>query len=91
LHQVAFVQLNRLLVQSVGTWSGANKMRLTNTNIRNVKPQEAVKKMSDGNGLQLWVFPDGAKRSRNCLCSVFSPVTFGEHATGAIIIANPQQ
>jgi hypothetical protein len=31
---------------------------------RNAKPSDRLVKLSDGGGLQLWVFPDGAKRWR---------------------------
>jgi len=37
---------------------------LTDTAIRNAKPHDKLYKMSDGGGLQLWIFPDGAKRWR---------------------------
>jgi integrase len=39
-------------------------MPLTDLNVRNAKSGERVVKLSDGGGLQLWVFPDGAKRWR---------------------------
>jgi integrase len=39
-------------------------MALTDREIRNVEPGEALAKLSDGGGLQLWVMPDGAKRWR---------------------------
>ena len=39
-------------------------MALTDREIRNFGPGKALSKLSDGNGLQLWVTPDGAKRWR---------------------------
>jgi Arm DNA-binding domain len=39
-------------------------MALTDLEIRNAEPGEALAKLSDGGGLQLWVTPDGAKRWR---------------------------
>ncbi len=39
-------------------------MKLTDAVIRQTKPAEKLKKLSDGHGLQLWIFPDGAKRWR---------------------------
>jgi hypothetical protein len=39
-------------------------MPLTEARIRNAKPGTKVSKLSDGGGLQLWVYPDGAKRWR---------------------------
>ncbi len=39
-------------------------MALTELEVRNAKPGEKIIKLSDGGGLQLWVFPDGAKRWR---------------------------
>jgi integrase len=39
-------------------------MGLSDSQIRAVKPAEKLFKLSDGGGLQLWVWPDGAKRWR---------------------------
>jgi integrase len=39
-------------------------MPLTELAARNAKPADRLVKLSDGGGLQLWVFPDGAKRWR---------------------------
>jgi len=39
-------------------------MPLTELELRNAKPRTSISKLSDGGGLQLWVFPDGAKRWR---------------------------
>jgi integrase len=39
-------------------------MPLTELQVRSVKPQLKIAKLSDGGGLQLWVTPDGAKRWR---------------------------
>ena len=39
-------------------------MPLTELAARNAKPADRLIKLSDGGGLQLWVFPDGAKRWR---------------------------
>ncbi len=39
-------------------------MPLTDTNIRAAKAGQKIKKLSDGGGLQLWIFPNGAKRWR---------------------------
>ena len=39
-------------------------MPLTELAVRNAKPADRLVKFSDGGGLQLWVFPDGAKRWR---------------------------
>jgi integrase len=39
-------------------------MPLNDLEIRNAKPSDRLKKLSDGGGLQLWVTPDGAKRWR---------------------------
>ena len=39
-------------------------MPLTDLAVRNAKPADQLVKFSDGGGLQLWVFPDGAKRWR---------------------------
>ena len=39
-------------------------MPLTELAVRNAKPADRLVKLSDGGGLQLWVFPDGAKRWR---------------------------
>jgi integrase len=39
-------------------------MPLTELSARNAKPADRLVKLSDGGGLQLWVFPDGAKRWR---------------------------
>ena len=39
-------------------------MALSELQIRNAKPREKLYKISDGGGLQLWIFPDGAKRWR---------------------------
>lgn len=36
-------------------------MPLTDTAIRNAKPQPKLAKLSDGGGLQLWIMPNGAK------------------------------
>ena len=38
--------------------------KLTDLHIRKAKPKEKLYKLSDGAGLQIWVFPDGAKRWR---------------------------
>ncbi|WP_350356500.1 tyrosine-type recombinase/integrase [Methylocystis iwaonis] len=37
---------------------------LNDLEIRNAKPGDRLRKLSDGGGLQLWVTPDGAKRWR---------------------------
>jgi integrase len=37
---------------------------LTDIVVRTTKPNETLAKLSDGHGLQLWVYPDGAKRWR---------------------------
>lgn len=39
-------------------------MALSELQIRKAKPREKLYKLSDGGGLQLWIFPDGAKRWR---------------------------
>jgi integrase len=39
-------------------------MPLTDLGIKRAPPGEKVVKLSDGGGLQLWIFPDGAKRWR---------------------------
>ena len=39
-------------------------MPLTELSIRNARPRPKLFKLSDGGGLQLWVWPDGAKRWR---------------------------
>jgi hypothetical protein len=39
-------------------------MPLTELTVRNAKPADRLVKLSDGSGLQLWVFPDGTKRWR---------------------------
>lgn len=39
-------------------------MPLTNIQIQNAKAGAKLSKLSDGGGLQLWIFPDGAKRWR---------------------------
>jgi integrase len=39
-------------------------MPLNDLEIRNAKPGDRLRKLSDGGGLQLWVTPDGAKRWR---------------------------
>lgn len=39
-------------------------MALTDLEIRKIQPGQALTKLSDGGGLQLWVMPDGAKRWR---------------------------
>lgn len=39
-------------------------MPLTELAVRNAKSADQLVKFSDGGGLQLWVFPDGAKRWR---------------------------
>ena len=39
-------------------------MALTDMAVKQAKASEKVAKLSDGGGLQLWVFPDGAKRWR---------------------------
>jgi integrase len=39
-------------------------MALTDVEVRKAKPGEKLAKLSDGGGLQLWVYPDGAKRWR---------------------------
>jgi integrase len=38
--------------------------KLTDLQIRKAKPGEKLAKLSDGGGLQLWIYPDGAKRWR---------------------------
>ncbi|MFT4875272.1 Arm DNA-binding domain-containing protein, partial [Congregibacter sp.] len=38
--------------------------KLTAKTVEAAKPKDKVYKLSDGRGLQLWVFPDGAKRWR---------------------------
>ena len=38
--------------------------KLTDLQIRKAKPGQKLAKLSDGGGLQLWVYPDGAKRWR---------------------------
>jgi integrase len=37
---------------------------LTDIAVRTAKPNDKLAKLSDGHGLQLWVYPDGAKRWR---------------------------
>ena len=39
-------------------------MALSELQLRKAKPREKLYKLSDGGGLQLWIFPDGAKRWR---------------------------
>ena len=39
-------------------------MALTDVQIRNAKPKEKLYKLSDSGGLQIWAYPDGAKRWR---------------------------
>jgi integrase len=39
-------------------------MKLTDAVLRQTKPTGKLKKLSDGGGLQLWIYPDGAKRWR---------------------------
>jgi integrase len=39
-------------------------MALSDTRIRSANPKRKLYKLSDGGGLQLWVWPDGAKRWR---------------------------
>jgi hypothetical protein len=39
-------------------------MALTQLQITQAKPKAKLHKLGDGNGLRLWVFPDGAKRWR---------------------------
>lgn len=39
-------------------------MPLTDIAVRSAKPGEKLAKLSDGAGLQLWIYPDGAKRWR---------------------------
>lgn len=39
-------------------------MPLTDVEVRAAKPRASLFKLSDGGGLQLWVYPDGAKRWR---------------------------
>ena len=39
-------------------------MPLTDIAVRSAKPGPKLAKLSDGAGLQLWIFPDGAKRWR---------------------------
>jgi hypothetical protein len=39
-------------------------MALTDMTVKQAKASEKLAKLSDGGGLQLWVFPDGAKRWR---------------------------
>jgi hypothetical protein len=43
---------------------GAYNMALTDVEIRNAKPRPSLFELSDGGGLQLWVYPEGAKRWR---------------------------
>jgi integrase len=38
--------------------------KLTDLEVRKAKPSEKLAKRSDGGGLQLWIYPDGAKRWR---------------------------
>jgi integrase len=49
----------------VGTIVGTNfkdyKMKLTNSQIKNIKPQEKILKLTDGKGLNLTVHPNGSK------------------------------
>lgn len=49
----------------VGTIVGTNfhgyKMKLTNSEIKNVKPKEKIFKLTDGKGLNLTVHPNGSK------------------------------
>jgi len=39
-------------------------MALTDVQIRKAKPNAKLAKLTDGGGLQLWIFPEGAKRWR---------------------------
>src|SRR5215469_1832593 len=39
-------------------------MALSDARIKSTKPQDKLFKLSDGGGLQLWVWPDGSKRWR---------------------------
>ena len=39
-------------------------MALTELQIKSAKPSQAIRKLSDGGGLQLWIMPEGAKRWR---------------------------
>ncbi|MBX9760841.1 MAG: tyrosine-type recombinase/integrase [Beijerinckiaceae bacterium] len=39
-------------------------MALTELEIRRAKPSSSLLKLSDGGGLQLWIYPDGSKRWR---------------------------
>lgn len=39
-------------------------MPLTDVAVKKVQPSAKILKMADGGGLQLWIFPDGAKRWR---------------------------
>ena len=39
-------------------------MALTDVAVKQAKASEKLDKLSDGGGLQLWIFPDGAKRWR---------------------------
>ena len=39
-------------------------MALSDLQVRTAKPAEKLRKLSDGQGLQLWITPDGAKRWR---------------------------
>ena len=39
-------------------------MAFTDVEVKKAKPREKLYKLPDGGGLQLWVFPDGAKRWR---------------------------
>ncbi|MFM9152332.1 MAG: Arm DNA-binding domain-containing protein, partial [Methylocystis sp.] len=39
-------------------------MPLTDIAVKKAQPSAKILKMADGGGLQLWIFPDGAKRWR---------------------------
>jgi AcrR family transcriptional regulator len=43
---------------------GSTDMPLSDTRIKSAEPQDKLFKLSDGGGLQLWVWPDGSKRWR---------------------------
>ena len=52
---------------SVGTQPiprGCTNMPLSDSRAKAAKPGKKLYKLSDGGGLQLWVWPDGAKRWR---------------------------
>ncbi|WP_341872081.1 Arm DNA-binding domain-containing protein [Methyloferula stellata] len=50
----------RGLSVSARIWAGI-ELPLTDIKCRSTKPGEALRKLSDGGGLQLWVHPNGAK------------------------------